>query len=256
MGKQISFREKLDDIRYRTGYVLRNVDGADFVVAPSKYKGISINSVQKNVNNAVIYVPDKCVCVVHPDVQNQAWVAYDVVLMDEFYNVYYKIDGDVREHVKSVSRDLIIKWYYLSRISESVYYYDMMRVPRNTLGLLNVGDMWQQVSWKSSIIRPGVMVTLTVNKSDIRYVPKIEWLNDVSVIETNELEDYVNINLPEEAYMVDYKDAKTHWKMKHVDILRPIIMDDYLTSVQARVNNMAAEKWLIHKRELLRVVLE
>lgn len=241
-------KQLLNEVRYGSGYVLRGVQHVDLNWVITGHYQIPLPVPDEHIKDTKIFIPARHVWAIQADPENHAAVTYDAVLMEKEYKLYYVECDTGMEKQVMVNRDMICDWYYSKHISLTPHYYDLMRVPVSLLGCMFEDSVFRSLTWRSFIIRPKTMITMEVLNSDIRYVPKCKRLEDGSLQPLSELEDYVNIDLSLPQYQVSYKSKETGWRTKYESVLRQIIMDDYLQSVQAKMNHMSYEEWIRYKQ--------
>lgn len=240
---------KVDEARFCAGYVLRGVEEDMLISDTPNYYGIVLDAKQDIVSSVVVYISQKHVFQVYDDVSCQSKYTYDMVLTEPYYNVFYSVGEAGIQKQQMVSRDLICDWYYKSHICVESQYYDLMRVPLNLLSVRAANEMYRSLSWQSFLIQPGLMVTISIRNSDIRYVPKSCEV-DGYVVETRKLEDYVNVNLSESVYDVSYKSAATGWRTKVESVEEYLIVKDYLSFSRANLNRMSLSEWMSYVRDM------
>lgn len=233
----------LKEARDYAGYVLRGIEKDDLVYDIPQYVGTKVGTGQKDVPFVLVYVPENHVFCVYDDAVNQSKCSYEMVLVDAVYNVYYPVDDNTFRRQREVSRDLILKWYYRFKLTRTPFSYDLMCVPLNLLGTQMTDCMYRSLSWWSFVIQPGLMITISIRNSDVRFVPKMYEV-DGCLLESRKLENYVNINLSEDVYSVSYKSAATAWRTKVESVGRHLLMEDYYSMVRAKLNKMSLDEWM------------
>ena len=239
----------MEEARYRYGFVLRDVEPDDVSIGSSATMGISLKVFGDIFVSAVVFIPVENIIKIRNDITDLSSFVYDVVLMDDSYSIFYTTVYDSRQKVKKIPRDLLIAWYYKVNISKSPTYYDLPYVPFKLLGFVVEQAVCRDVTWQSSIIKPGTNIFISVLNENIRYIPKYESIMNMKK-ETGKIESYVNVMLEEGNHRVTYKDESTGWKLHKAYIDKHMIIADYLDSMMRLYYKMSWQDYMQYKRDL------
>lgn len=239
----------MEEARYRYGFVLRDVEPGDVSIGSSATMCINLKTFGDILTSAVVFMPVKNIIKIRNDVTDLSNFVYDVVLMDDSYSIFYTTVDDSRQRIKKVSRDLLIAWYYKVNISKSPTYYDLPYVPFKLLGFVDEHAVSRDVTWQSSIIKPGTNIFMSVLNENVRYIPEYESIMNMKK-ETGTIESYVNIVLEEGNHRVTYKDESTGWKLHKEYVDKHMIIADYLDSMMRLYYKMSWQDYMQYKRNL------
>lgn len=227
--------------KYITGTILRGMTSLELKPGHLGEYRICLKSFDDDIDTIWFYVSIDCVEERHELLEDLSVVTYDVYLIDDEYKLYYAyVNGD--EYYQMVHRDVITESYYNEFSQRNVYSFDLMSVPIESITEYSVGSSWYDVSFLSSVIMTGSSMNITVNNKAIYRIG----LQEMSGLESDadKLAPYVHIDLNSVLYDVVYKNKQTHWKIKHMDVMRDDLKYDYLVASRASYKNMSAKLYL------------
>lgn len=250
--EMMMFRKQRDILRYQYGYVLKGLSESEFVQLGNERVELELYVGEYGIQKAKFFIKADCMIPCYENVKKPNELTYDCVLFDEIYKLYY-VDTNGVEHSCLVYRDILCEWYYRIWQNRSCYTYDFMRVSRSLLGPRQEGHITRTLSWQSSLLHPGLMISIDVLQSDIRYVPVCHTRPDLWIDETSECEPYVNINCSVNQCIVHYKSKETGWRMKTECVDVDKVRKDFLESMRAEFNHQSVQDWITGKKH--RVIL-
>lgn len=227
--------------KYITGNILRGMHANELKPGHKGEYRICLKPYDDDVALIWFYVSVDCVEERHELLEDLSIVTYDVYLVQNEYKLYYSYSND-DEYYQMVHRDVITESYYNEFPMRNLYTYDLMSVPIESITKYADGSSWYDVSFLSSIIMTGSSMNITVNDKSI-YKIGLQDMTDLEA-DSDVLAPYVHIDLKNVVYDVTYKNKQTHWKIKHMDVMRDDLRRDYLVASRASYMNMSAKSYL------------
>lgn len=142
-----------------------------------------------------------------------------------------------------LSRELLLEWYRRLYPFREKHRYDLLGVPLSFIGEPNFVTRMCNITLRSSLIRPGYLISFSVPEEDVRY-------QAYGGILHRTLREYAHLDLRSSAYMLTYQGDNWHEMLRSVT-KQMILLDAELTR-RAKAARMEPERYRVWYRQQMR----